>query len=174
MNNKRKALCLLISVFLIISCLAFSACTPKTPDNTDPATEDISVTTIPTEAETTAPETTADTSTSIKLSASYIPSKAFDENGSEVSIYVVYGSSLRDSGGSLCFNEDGTFTTYIGVFGNVNNESGTYKILSDTEIEMLYNNDSTETAVITQVDSDGAVTELKMPHRGYEVVFTQA
>ncbi len=169
MNNKNRFIIFAITLLLIVCFFMFTACTPKEPDNTQPSTE---ITTTVPATETVAP-TTEKTASELTLSASYIPTKAFDKNGSEVSIYTVYGSSLREYGGSLSFKEDGTFTTFIGVFGNVNNESGTYKTISDTEIEMTYNNDTTEIAVVTQTDSDGNVTELRMPHRNYDVVFTQ-
>lgn len=168
MSNIKRFITVVFSVMLVMCVLAFTACTPKDSVSTQPSTESTEPTTIETE-----PVTTENTASELTLSASYIPQKAFDATGSEVSIYTVYGSSLRDYGGSLCFKEDGTFTTFIGVYGNVNNESGTYKIISDTEIEMVYNNDTTETAVITQTDSEGNITELRMPHRNHDVVFTQ-
>ncbi|MBQ8000164.1 MAG: hypothetical protein IJ298_02970 [Ruminococcus sp.] len=169
MIKSRKLLCLVFAVLIIICSAMFTACAPKDTDPTVPST-DATTTQVTTTAE---PVTTTAATVQLKLSASYIPTKAFDSNGAEASVYTVYGSSFRDYGGSLCFKEDGTFTTFIGVFGNVDNESGTYKIISDTEIEMLYNNDKTETAIITQVDSEGNVVELKMPHRSFDVVFTQ-
>ncbi len=170
MTNTRRFLCCLISVLLIVCCALFTACTPAEVDSTEPSAETTTVVTTTAETE---PVTTESKTANITLSASYVPAKAFDKNGSEVGLDSVYGSGLRDYGGSLCFKEDGTFTTFIGVYGNVNNESGTYKIISDTEIEMTYNNDTTETAVVTQTDSDGNVTELRMPHRNHDVVFTQ-
>lgn len=172
MKNLNK----LISViaFVFVFCLVFSGCTPKPVDNTEPDTQN--TTASETVADTTATTEAATSETAeytISLADSYRPAKAYDAAGNEIDIYTVYGSSLRDYGGSLCFKADGTFTTFIGVFGNVNNESGTYKILSDTEIQMLYNNDKTETAVVTKVDSEGVVTELRMPHRNSDVVFVQ-
>ncbi|MBE6735009.1 MAG: hypothetical protein E7563_06695 [Ruminococcaceae bacterium] len=171
MKNLNKLISLILVA--VICCFAFAGCTPKNVDETQPtetenvAASDVTTTTV------TEPVTSETAEYTISLSASYRPAKAYNASGEEVDIYTVYGTALRDYGGSLCFKEDGTFTTFIGVYGNVNNESGTYKILSDTEIQMVYNNDKTETAVVTQVDSEGVVTELKMPHRSYDVVFVQ-
>lgn len=170
MTKSRNILCLIFAVLIIVCSAMFTACAPRDTDSTEPSTN-----TTTTQVATTAtePVTTTAAPVQLKLSASYIPTKAFDSNGAEVDLYTVYGSSFRDYGGSLCFKEDGTFTTYIGVFGNINNESGTYKVISDTEIEMLFNNDKTVTAIVTKADSDGNVQEIKMTHRSYDVVFTQ-
>ncbi len=170
MTNTRRFLCCLLSVLLIVCCAMFTACTPKDVDNTEPSTEAATAATTTAETELA---TTENATATIKLSDSYVPTKAFDKNGSEVGLDSVYGSGLRDYGGSLCFKADGTFTTFIGVYGNTDNESGTYKIVSDTEIEMTYNNDTVKTAIVTQTDSDDNVTELRMPHRNHDVVFTQ-
>lgn len=170
MSNKKRILCCVLSVLVMLCCTLFAACTPANVDGTEPS---INETTEAVTTEVSETVTTKTQSVNITLSASYIPSKAYDTNGAEIGLDTVYGTGLRDYGGSLCFKEDGTFTTFIGVYGNADNESGTYKIVSDTEIEMTYNNDTVKTAVVTQTDSDGNVTELRMPHRNYDVVFTQ-
>lgn len=154
---------------LVIFCSMFTACKPNDVDATEPS---VTVTETPSSSPTE-PVTTQTQEFSIKLLSSYAPTKALDADGNTVDISSVYGSSYRDYGGSLCFEEDGTFTTFIGAFGNVNNESGTYKIISDTQIEMLYNNDTTEIATVLKVDSELNVTELIMPHRSFDVVFSQ-
>ena len=165
--SKKRILCFLVA--MVMCCAVFSACTPETPVNTQPATnETTQATTVENE-----PVTTESSPSELKLAENYLPVKAFDFDGNEVGLDKVYGSGFREHGGYLSFKEDGTFTTFIGVFGNIDKESGTYKIISDTEIEMTFNNDTAEIAVVTQVDSDGNVTELRMPHRSHEVVFSQ-
>ena len=170
MKNLNKFICIFL-VFVFCS-FVFAACKPDTTDATHPsetASEPVSEqVTIATASE---PVTSESVQYSITLGDSYVPVKAYDAAGVEVSVYTVYGTSLRDYGGSLCFKEDGTFTTFIGAYGNINNESGKYMIISDTEIQMVYNNDKTEIAVVTQVDSVGVVTELRMPHRNFDVAF---
>ncbi len=166
MNNIKKAFALVLA--LMVFCCVFTACKPDNIDTTQPSEN---VTEQPTT--TAEPVTTQGEVASIKLLSSYAPVRAFDSDGNEVSVQFVYGSSYRDYGGSLCFKEDGTFTTFIGAFGNVNNESGKYRIVSDTEIEMVYNNDTIETAVVLSVDTEGNVAELRMPHRNFDVVFAQ-
>lgn len=167
MNKMKKLFALILAVLVL--CCVFTACKPGNTDNTQPSA---TATQKPSEA-TTEAVTTQGEEITIKLLSTYAPVNAFDADGNEVGISLVYGSSYRDYGGSLCFKEDGTFTTFIGVFGNVDNESGTYKIISDTQIELLYNNDTTEIATVLKVDSDLNVTELIMPHRSYDVVFSQ-
>lgn len=155
----------------IICCFSFAGCAPKNVDDTQPSATETTVAVTDEVTTASVPFTDEAAEYHISLSESYRPVKAYNASGEEVDIYTVYGTSFRDYGGSLCFKEDGTFTTFIGVYGNVNNESGIYKILSDTEIQMVYNNDKIETAVVTQVDSQGVVTELRMPHRSFDVVF---
>lgn len=167
MTKMKKLFAFVLAVMVL--CCVFTACKPDDVDSTQPS---VDATQEATEAPTEVVTTQAEEIT-IKLLSSYAPTKALDADGNEVEVSVVYGSGYRDYGGSLCFKEDGTFTTFIGVFGNVNNESGTYKIISDTQIELLYNNDKTEIATVLKVDSDLNVTELIMPHRSYDVVFSQ-
>ena len=166
--NKFKKISAFVLAIMILCCV-FTACKPNNIDTTEPsATATQKPANVPTE-----PITTQAQEISIKLLSSYVPTKALDADGNDVDVSFVYGSSYRDYGGSLCFKEDGTFTTFIGAFGNVNNESGTYKIISDTQIELLYNNDTTEIATVLKVDSELNVIELIMSHRSFDVVFSQ-
>ncbi len=108
---------------------------------------------------------------SVSLKAEYAPVKAYDESGAEVDVLSVYGSSYASYGGALCFYSDGTFDTFIGAYGNADNESGTFTAVSDTELEMSFYNGDVVTATVTN-SLDGVATEIRMMHRSFDVVFS--
>lgn len=167
-KKRNSAILTLICVLSVVSCMMFAACTPDDASVKEPATTADSAAV----ADTTAEDTTAEaTDIALTLKSEYAPVTAYDEEGAEVDINVVYGTGYATYGGSLCFDDNGTFTTYIGVFGNPNEESGAYKIVSDTEIELSYGSGKEGSAYILNTDSNGAVTEIKMSHRGFDVVF---
>lgn len=111
-----------------------------------------------------------DSENSLNFMSEYKPYTAYDENGSELDINFVYGTGYATYGGALCFLDDGTFTAYLGVGADDGSGDGTYRIISDTEIEMNFNNGDTEIATVTEV-SNGYVTELQLFNRGFDVVF---
>ncbi len=166
MNNRTRITALLMALLMVVSCVMLSACSKKnegtsTPDEA-PATAD------------SAPVTNTvaqDEKKFAVLKESYKPAMAFDQTGESVELTQVYGSAFKEYGGELCFKEDGTFTAYIGVYGNANNVTGTYKVLSMTEIQLNYNNDTTQNAVITATDVDGNAVEIRIVESDYNVIF---
>ncbi len=169
MNNTRKITAMLMAILMLVSCVMLTACSNKDGGT---STADEESTTTATAA--SAPVTGAAASTDKKfavLKETYKPAMAFDQNGESVALTQVYGSGFKDHGGELCFKEDGTFTAYIGVYSNANNVTGTYKVLSMTEIELNYNNDTTINAVITATDLEGNAVEIRIPESDYNVIF---
>lgn len=165
MNNTRKITAMLLAILMLVSCVMLSACTKK---GTDTSSADEASTATADSAPVT---NAADEKKFAVLKDSYKPAMAFDLTGKSVDLAQVYGSGFKKHGGELCFKEDGTFTAYIGVYGNANDVTGTYKVLSMTEIELKYNNDTTVNAVITATDVDGNAVEIRIPESDYNVIF---
>lgn len=164
MNNRTRITALLMSLLMVVSCVMLSACSKKNDDTATP--DEIII--------ESAPVTTnaaKDEKKFAVLKESYKPAMAFDQTGKSVELTKVYGSAFKEYGGELCFNEDGTFTAYIGVYANANNVTGTYKVLSMTEIQLNYNNDTTQNAVITATDMEGNAVEIRIVESDYNVIF---
>ncbi len=166
MNNTRKITAMLMAILMLVSCVMLTACTNKN-GGTSTADEEATATAD------SAPVTDAASNDKkfAVLKDSYKPAMAFDLKGESVDLAQVYGSGFKKHGGELCFKEDGTFTAYIGVYGNANDVTGTYKVLSMTEIELKYNNDTTVNAVITATDLEGNAVEIRIPESDYNVIF---
>lgn len=166
MTNKTGKLALLLALLITVCCVMLTAC--NNTASTSTADEAETTTAAATEAQTEAATGKAQLAL---IKESYAPAMAFDTEGNSVELTQVYGSSFVEYGGELCFKEDGTFTTFIGTYGNANNESGTYTIISASEIEMKFNNDTTEIAVVTATDVEGNAVEIRLYHRGFNVIF---
>ncbi len=159
LTNKKIAL--VLAVMLMLSCLMLTGCKGDAGATADEATT----------AATTAPAVTVADKEFASLKESYKPAMAFDLEGNPVELTTVYGSAFKEHSGELCFKKDGTFTAYIGVYANEDSVTGTYKVLSQTEIELTYNNDTTKTAVITVIDVDVNAVEIRLPVGDYNVIF---
>ncbi len=166
MNNKKRFIALMMAVLMTFSCFMLAACS-KAPEDT--ATGDEATTTAAANQQATG--ATAEENKLAVLKESYKPELAFDLTGKAVELTQVYGSSFKEHGGELCFKEDGTFTAFIGAYGNANTVTGTYKVLSMSEIELKYNNDTTKSAVITATDLEGNAVEIRLPENDFNVIF---
>ncbi|MBQ1977854.1 MAG: hypothetical protein II225_03820 [Ruminococcus sp.] len=160
-NNKKIAF--LLAVVLMLSCFMLTACNNKGDDAT--ADEAAAATADEVQSVTVAEKEFA------SLKDSYKPAMAFDKEGNSVDLTTVYGSSFKETEAELCFKKDGTFTAFIGAYANEDSVTGTYKVKSQTEIEMLYNNDKTQYAVITVIDVDVNAVEIRLPVGDYNVIF---
>lgn len=160
MNNKMRTIALMLALLMTVCCVMLTACSKK--DGND-ATAD--------EATTVATQPTTEGKKFAVLKETYKPAMAFDLTGEPVDLTQVYGSGYKEYGGELSFKEDGTFTAFIGVYGNADSVTGTYTVLSMSEIELKFNNDTTKTAVITATDVDGNAVEIRLPQSDYNVIF---
>lgn len=163
-NLTSKRIALVLAVMLMLSCLMLTGCKGDAGATPDEAT----TTAAPA---TTAPAVTIADKEFASLKESYKPAMAFDLEGNPVDLTTVYGSAFKEHGGELCFKKDGTFTAYIGAYANEDSVTGTYKVLSQTEIELTYNNDTTKSAVITVIDVDVNAVEIRLPVGDYNVIF---
>ena len=178
-----KKLALVMALLMVFSSFALFGCgkdDSADDGNTTAATE----TDTNKDSSTTADEVTTDSVTEdvitvtsaedaepIKLAKSYKPAQAF-KSGEEVGLDVVFGSGYKEYGGELVFNEDGTFSAAFGVTAGPDTTTGTYKIVPDTAtIELVYNNDTTETASLITTDLENNVIELSIVKDGYTVIF---
>lgn len=161
MNNKMRTIAMMLALLMTVCCVMLTACSKK--DGSD-ATADEATTVAATEPATEGKKFAV-------LKDSYKPAMAFDLTGESVDLTQVYGSGFKEYSGELCFKEDGTFTAFIGVYGNADSVTGTYTVLSMSEIELKYNNDTTKTAVITATDVEGNAVEIRLPESDYNVIF---
>lgn len=161
-NLTNKKIALVLAVMLMLCSFMLTACNSDSGATADEAT---------TAAATTAPVVTVADKEFASLKETYKPAMAFDQEGNSVDLTTVYGSAFKEHGGELCFKKDGTFTAYIGAYANEDSVTGTYKVLSQTEIELTYNNDSTKSAVITVIDVDVNAVEIRLPVGDYNVIF---
>lgn len=162
LNNKKIAF--LLAVMMMLSCFMLTACN----GDGDEATADEATTAAT--VDEAQPVSIADKEFA-SLKDSYKPAMAFDTEGNPVDLTTVYGSSFKETEGELCFKKDGTFTAFIGAYANEDSVTGTYKVKSQTEIEMVYNNDKTQNAVITVIDVDVNAVEIRLPVGDYNVIF---
>ena len=159
LTNKKIAL--VLAVMLMLCSLMLTACNGDAGATADEATT----------AATTAPAVTIADKEFASLKESYKPAMAFDMEGNSVDLTTVYGSSFSEYGGELCFKKDGTFTAFIGAYKNNDSVTGTYKVLSQSEIEMTFNNDTTQNAVITVIDVNVEAVEIRLTVGDYNVIF---
>ena len=106
------------------------------------------------------------------LAKKYKPTEAY-KDGESVSLDVVFGKDYAKHGDEMVFNEDGTFTAYIGVTGKPESAKGTYKLVGNSAIELSYDNDKIETATLITFDLDNNVVEFKIIKNDYHVIFAQ-
>ena len=179
MSEKRKStptakvLTVVLLVLFLGSCatLVFAVCTDILGINsnttpTDPvATTDIyvteNITTVNTEVlpSTTVPLTTVAESDEADLcfAEKYKITSVCDENGDEMDLRVAFGNSFRE--GYVEFDSD-RFFIGLTVQGPPENYGGTYKFISDSEVELRYDNSAIKSAFIKDVDDAGFVTEI--------------
>ncbi len=157
-------MCLAVGLSMIL--VAGCTCNPQTETQPTTAASDSSTAleassaTAAAEVETTAPL--------LEVLESYSPSYALDEDGNEVSLTEIFGTAYNTYGGSLTFSEDMSFTLRIGV--DKGDGVGTYKIISEEEIELDYKNGKTAVVKVLEI-SDSVATELLVPKGDFNIIF---
>ena len=162
----KNKLALLLAVVVAFSSFALFGCGNDKADDTK-------TTTSANENTSATEDEVADVTEEEKvptLAKVYKPSQAF-QNGKEVHLDTVFGTGYAQYGDELVFNEDGTFTAYIGVTAGADSSTGTYKIVGTTGLELCYNNDKTESAVLTTVDVNNNVVDLRLEKNDYYIIF---
>ncbi len=160
---------LLIVVMVLLVLSLTTACKPQNLPADDDTTIDTTVDTISTEL--TTENTTAPVS-KLTLGAKYNALCAYDEQGEELSLQLLYGSSFLQYGGSISFNTDGTFSYSMGVSAK-GPSTGTYEFISDEEIKLLFDSDKESIVKITEIYNDNVIS-IKLPENDYYIVFTLA
>ncbi len=166
----KKTLALVMAILMVVTCFALVGCTNDEDEatTTNAATENATT-------QATADEVPATTAPVVKksvLGKTYKPTEAF-KNGESVGLDSVYGSAFAEHGGELVFNEDGTFTAYIGVTAGPDASTGTYEIKSGSEIVLTYKNDKTETATAVTFNVDETIQQLRIAKDDVFVIFTR-
>lgn len=173
MNKKQKSTPkakMLTAVLLILflgSCavLIFAVCTGQlsrennqTPTETTVASETTAnvETTVAaaTEIETTVTEVSEP---QITFAPEYKFESVRDENGEEMDLRVAFGSDFARS--RVEFENDRFFIS-LPVQSKPDAYGGVYSFLSETEVELRYDNSDIKTAVIKATDDQGVVTEV--------------
>ncbi|MBE6737245.1 MAG: copper resistance protein NlpE [Ruminococcaceae bacterium] len=170
-----KTLSIVMALLMVFTCFALVGCAKSDEDNskTTAATEATKATD---DAQSTADEVPATTAPVVKksvLGKIYKPTEAF-KNGENVNLETVYGTGYAKHGDELVFNEDGTFTAYIGVTAGPETTTGTYEIKSASEIVLTYNNDKIETATAVTFNIDETIQQLRIAKNDVFVIFTRA
>lgn len=155
-NSKKIAL--ILAVMLMLSCMVFAGCN----GDTDTATGDEVTTTATTEA----------TKSENEIYAKFKPTEAF-KDGEAVDLETVFGTGYAKYGDELILYNDGTFTAYIGISSNPDATRGTYAIGDYSEIELLYDNDTTETATAVTFDVKDEVQQIRILKGEVYVIFTR-
>lgn len=170
MNKKFfKKLALLMALLTVFSSFALVGCGKA--DDEDNTTTTAAASTED-EAAVTETDSTEPAPAFAILKSSYKTAEAFDLTGKSVDLETVFGTGYAKNGDELILNDDGTFTMYIGVYANPDSVKGTYKVKSLTEVEFLFDNDTTKSAVITAIDGEYNAVELRIPmHEEYNVIF---
>lgn len=111
----------------------------------------------------TLPDSVDSGHSSVVLLSSYTPKAAYDQSGNEIALDVAFGTAYSTYGGYLAFTSQGEFSVCVGAGGNPNNHNGTYKILSDSEIQLTYNNGNVDTAEILLLEQ-GVAKEIRLTY----------
>ncbi len=173
-NNLLRILILMLAICFVVS---IAACGEK-EDKTENTEILVDTTTLETESYETQPIETVETTSpqaggeQFALCAVYTPQTVYDEEGNELSLLDAFGTAYASYGGELYFNEDKSFTLSIGV--NKGDGIGTYKVTSDNEVTLNYENGEIAVITITETDVDEGVTvatELSVPYNGFTVIF---
>lgn len=171
MNKKFfKKLALLMALLTVFSSFALVGC-GKADEEDNKTTTTVAVSTEDEAAVTDSDSSEPEPEFAI-LKNSYKTAEAFDLTGKSVPLETVFGTGYAKNGDELILNDDGTFTMYIGVYANPDSVKGTYKVKSMTEVEFLFDDDTTKSAVVTVIDGDYNAVELRIPmHEEYNVIF---
>lgn len=171
-----KTLSIVMALLMVFACFALVGCSKDEDDNTKTtaANSDNG------DAQGTADEVPATTAAVVKSAALgkvYKPTMAFknvDGISEEISLETVYGTGYAKHGDELVFNDDGTFTAYIGVTAGPETVTGTYEFKSASEIVLTYNNDKVETATAISFDINDDIQEFRLAKGDYYIIFMRA
>lgn len=167
-KNFLKKLALLMALLTAFSSFALAGCGKASEEDNTTTTSAVS---SEDEADVTTAATEAKPQVAV-LKKSYKPAEAFDLEGNSVALETIFGTGYAKHGDELIFNEDGTFTMYIGVYANPDSVKGTYKVNSTTEVVLTFDNDTQKSAVITVTDLESNAIELRIPmNEDYNVMF---
>lgn len=167
----KKTLALVMAILMVVTCFALVGCDKDEDEKTTTSATETS-----TNDEATVDEIPATTAPVVKksvLGKIYKPTEAF-RNGESVNLETVYGTGFAKHGDELVFNEDGTFTAYIGVTAGPDASTGTYEIKSGSEVVLTYNNDKTEAATAVTFNVDETIQQLRIAKGDVFVIFTRA
>ncbi len=172
---KAKLLTAVLLVLFLGSCavLVFAVCTdilginsntnptePVTTTTAVPATENVTaVNTEETLPSTTVPKTSAleNNETALYFAEKYEIISVCDENGNEMDLRVAFGNSFRE--GFVEFDAD-RFFIGLTVQGPPENYGGTYAFVSDSEVELRYDNSAIKSAFVKDFVDTGLVTTV--------------
>lgn len=96
---------------------------------------------------TEATEATEMQSVALILHDTYYACSAVDANGDDVSLNAYFGSGFAAYGGAITFNS-GRFSIDMGVSAGGSANVGDYRFVSDTELELRYDNSDISTAAV--------------------------
>ena len=180
-KNFKNRLALLMAVIVALSAFAFVGCANDAA-NTDTEKNTTTTTVADNTKDDGASAPTEEPATSVTtpekvdytLAKVYKPYKAF-KDGKEVSLETVFGHGYAQYGDELVFNPDGTFSAYIGVTAGADASTGTYSLTLNSnntpEVELHYNNDKVENAVIVTLGINNNAVELQMIKYDYYILF---
>lgn len=166
----KKTLALVMAILMVVTCFALVGCDKDSDEKTT------TTATNATQDEASADEVPATTAPVVKtslLGKIYKPTEAF-KNGESVNLETVFGTGYAKHGDELVFNEDGTFTAYIGVTAGPDASTGTYEVKSGSEVVLTYNNDKTETATAVTFNVDETIQQLRIAKGDVFVIFSRA
>lgn len=190
-NSKIIAISIVVSVLVIVIAVLliyFSERNSKnntvptttevtTVDTTNKVTEENTETKEPTLQPTTeAPVTTEQNENTTnnnaffnKVLGQWKPVKAINKNtNEEEKLDVVYGTSYSQYGGSLKFNNDSTFSIWIGAGRDDGSHNGTYTV-SEYGIDVKYANNTSDK--YKYEIKDGEISQIIAPQGDYDIYF---
>ncbi|MGN0453132.1 MAG: hypothetical protein ACI4GZ_04950 [Ruminococcus sp.] len=171
MKKSKRILSLMAAVLLICTCLMFTACSCSDNDGEPDASTSPVETASATEATTEAVATTETIAVpELKLSAKYTPVSAYDAQGNQVSLSLIYGTAFLEYGGELSFT-DNSYSLSMGASAK-GPETGTYRITVESQVELTASDGDVVLADVNEVSESNTVTELSLPQGDYKVIFT--
>ena len=93
-----------------------------------------------------------------EISGSWSAQRITDANGNEISGEELYGSSYRIYGGTIQFNDNGTFSLRMGVSSDDTSSQGTFTYEGENEIQLHFYDDSTSKCYIENNAGDNTIT----------------
>ena len=104
-----------------------------------------------------------------EISGNWSAQRITDANGNEISGEELYGSSYRIYGGTIQFNDNGTFSLRMGVSSDDTSSQGTFTYEGENEIQLHFYDDSTSKCYI---ENNAGVNTITMPFVIFGDTFT--